>query len=151
MLAGQNLSNLVSAIRVSNAVAAGTTDVTSSVIDMQGYEGALIIFAFGTITASAVTSVKAQQSSDDGAVDTYADLLGTSITVADDDDNQIVILDVYQPRERYLKGIIDRATQNAVVDGIFVLRYGSSKVPATDDASTVVDSEVHSSPIEGTA
>lgn len=147
----QNLAKAISAIRVSNAVAAGTTDVTSSVIDMQNYEGALIVFAFGTITASAVTSCKAQQSSDDGGSDAYADLLATGITVADDDDNQLVILDIYKPRERYLKGIIDRATQNAVVDGIFVFRYGAKKLPATDDSSTVVASETHVSPAEGTA
>jgi len=146
-----NLAKMVSAIRVSNAVAAGTSDVTSSAIDMQNYEGCLMIFALGTITASAVTSCKAQQSSDDGGSDAYADLTGTSITVADDDDNQIVILDIYKPKERYLKGIIDRATQNAVVDGIFVLRYGAKKLPAVDDSSTVVASETHVSPAEGTA
>ena len=146
-----NLANAISAIRVSDAVAAGTTDVTSAVIDMQNYEGALIIFAFGAITASAVTSCKAQQSGDDGASDAYADLLATGITVADDDDNQIVILDIFKPEERYLKAVIDRGTQDAVVDGIFVLRYGAMKLPATDDSATVVASEVHVSHEEGTA
>lgn len=146
-----NLSNMCSAIRVSSAVAAGTTDVTSSAIDMQGYEGALIIFAFGTITSGAVTSCLVHQSSDDGGADAYTALLGSGVTVADDDDNQIVIIDVYKPRERYLKGVIDRATQNAVVDGIFVLRYGASKQPATNDSATVVGREIHRSPAEGTA
>lgn len=146
-----NLSKLTSAIRVSNAVAAGTTDITSSAIDMQGYEGCLIFVLFGTITASAVTSVKAQQSSDDGASDTYADLTGTSITIADDEDNTVAILDIYKPRERYLKCIVDRGTQNAVVDGIFALRYGARVQATTHDATTVPNVETHISPAEGTA
>lgn len=148
---GQNLAKLVSGIRVSNAVAAGTGTVTSSAIDMRNYEGALIVVAFGAIVSGAATSIKAQQSSDDGGSDAYADLLGTSITVADDDDNQFVVLDIYKPRERYLKAIVSRATQNSTVDGIFVLRYGAKKLPAVDDSSTVVASETHVSPAEGTA
>ena len=146
-----NLAKLTSAIRVSNAVAAGTSAVNSGEIDMQNYESCLIIFAFGTIVSGAATSVKAQGSSDDAAADAYADLEGTSITVADDDDNQIVILEIVNPKERYVRGVISRATQNATVDGIFVLRSGAKKLPATDDSATVVASETHVSPAEGTA
>ena len=146
-----NVAKNSSAIRVSNAVAAGTTTVNSGEIDMQNYESCVITFAFGAITAGAVTSVKAQQSSDDAVGDAYADLTGTSITVADDDDNKIVELEIVNPRERYVRGVISRATQNAVVDGIFVQRFGAKKLPAVDDSATVVASETHVSPAEGTA
>lgn len=47
------------------------------------------IVGFGTITASAVTSIKVQQGAASDLSDA-ADLLGTGITVAADDDNQIV-------------------------------------------------------------
>lgn len=138
-------------IRVMNAVAAGTSDQTSSVIDTLGFDGVKIYSAFGTITSGAVTSVKVQQSSDDGSADTYADLEGTSVTVADDDDNQVVVHDIYRPRERYLKVVIDRGTQNAVIDGVIAVLYGARVQPVTNDASTVVSREVHASPAEGTA
>lgn len=146
-----NRANTEKTIRVMNAVAAGTTDQTSSAIDTQGFEGVKIYTAFGTITSGAVTSVKVQQSSDDAAADAYADLAGTSITVADDDDNQVVVHDIYRPQERYLKVVIDRGTQNAVIDGIIAVLYGADKMPTTDDSSTVVSRETHSSPAEGTA
>lgn len=146
-----NRANTEKTIRVMNAVAAGTTDQTSSAIDTAGYEGVKIYTAFGTITSGAVTSVKVQQSSDDAAADAYADLTGTSVTVADDDDNQVVVHDIYRPRERYLKVVIDRGTQNAVIDGIIAVLYGADKMPTTDDSSTVVSRETHSSPAEGTA
>lgn len=138
-------------IRVMNGVVAGTTDQTSSAIDTLGFDGVKIYSAFGTITSGAVTSVKVQQSSDDASADAYADLEGTSITVADDDDNQVVVHDIYRPRERYLKVVIDRGTQNAVIDGIIAVLYGGRVQPATNDASTVVSREVHASPAEGTA
>ncbi len=138
-------------IRVMNGVVAGTSDQTSSAIDTAGYDGVKIYTLFGEITGGAVTSVKVQQSSDDGSVDTYADLEGTSITVADDDDNQLVVHDIYRPRERYLKVVVDRHTQNAVIDGIVAVLYGARSLPPTNDATTVVSREFHASPAEGTA
>ena len=55
--------------RVSNAVAAGTSDINSSSVDMQGYDAVEFVVLFGAIVATAVTSVKAQQSSDWGGPD----------------------------------------------------------------------------------
>lgn len=146
-----NRANTEKVIRVMNAVAAGQTAQTSSAIDTAGYEGVKIYSMFGTITSGAATSVKVQQSSDDASADAYADLAGSSVTVADDDDNQVVVHDIYRPRERYLKVVISRATQNAVIDGIVAVLYGADKMPTTDDTTTVVARETHSSPAEGTA
>lgn len=146
-----NRANSEKTIRIMNAVAAGTSDQTSSAVDTQGYEGVKFYTAFGAITSGAVTSVKVQQSSDDGSADAYADLAGTSISVADDDDNQVVVHDIYRPRERYLKVVVDRGTQNAVIDGIVAVLYGARKEPTTDDSTTVVGRETHTSPAEGTA
>ena len=71
------------------ATAAGTDDtLLTSAINMAGYEGVLFFTTFGTITATAVTSIKVQQSSDDGVADAYGDLAGTAVAVAADDDGQ---------------------------------------------------------------
>lgn len=144
-------ANQESAIRVMNAVAAGTSAQTSSVIDTAGYDGVKINTAFGAITTGAVTSVKIQQSSDDGVADAYSDLEGSSVTVADDDDNQVVIHDIYRPQKRYLKVVVSRATQNAVIDGITAMRYGAKKLPPSDDSSTICYRKLLTSPAEGTA
>jgi hypothetical protein len=147
-----SLSNKVKITRHSNAVAAGTTDITpSDGIDMQNYEGCLFEVAFGAITAGAVTSIEVHTSSDDGVADAYTALLGSSQTVADDDDNKIFVVDIYKPRERYLKLIVDRATQNAVLDGITAIQYEPRAMSTTHDSTTVGGSEIHTSPAEGTA
>jgi hypothetical protein len=145
-----NLMKNTKLTRVSNAVAAGTTDINSSEIDMQNFEGVVFIVAFGTITASAVTSIKAQQDTATGMA-SAADLEGTGVTVADDDDNQLFWLDIFRPQERFVRCVVDRATQNAVVDGIWAVQYGPKKKPTTHDSTTVGGGEVHASPAEGTA
>jgi len=146
-----NLTRSSKFMRVANAAAAGQTAVTSSAVDTRGFRSCTFCVLFGAITASGVQSVKAQQSSDDGSADSYADLLGTSISVADDDDNQIVLLQVKNPRERYLKCVVSRATQNSAVDGIIAILDDPITMPVTHDATTVVTHEFHNAPAEGTA
>jgi len=76
--------------------------------------------------------------------------LGTSQTVAEDDDNQIVITEIVRPQKQYVAHVVDRGTQNAVVDFLIAEIYFKRKQPVTQDA-LVVAVEVHNSPAEGTA
>lgn len=145
-----SLSQGAKITRVSNAVAAGTTDVNSSVVDMKGFDGVLFVVAFGAIVSGAVTSIKAQQGALSDGSD-MADLLGTGVTVADDADNKLFYLDVARPRERYVRCVVDRGTQNATVDSITAIQYRAADLPVTHDATTVGGGELHVSPAEGTA
>lgn len=144
------LLHKIKADRVKVNQAAGTSDVNSDSVDMSGFRGVMFVVTFGTITASAVTSVKGQQSSDDGSSDTFADLTGTSISVADSDDDKVVLLDIYRPNERYLRCVVDRGTANAEIDSITAFLYDPVNEPTTQ-TSDVARSELHVSPVEGTA
>jgi hypothetical protein len=146
----ENLTTSNKLTRVINATATGTTDINGSVIDMQGFDSVTFIVGFGTINASAVTSIKAQQGAASDLSDA-ADLAGTSITVADDDDNQIVALEVVSPRERYVRVVVDRGTQHCVVDFGIALLSCAGVEPVTHDSTTVIGSECHLAPAEGTA
>lgn len=146
----QNLSKNVKithAITAANGVA-GTTDIEGVTLDMQGFEGVLMICTFGVITGSAVTSIKAQQGAASNLSDA-ADLLGTAQTVADDDDGETFYIDLYQPEERYVRLYVDRGTQNAVVACANYIQYGAREVPTTH--ATGVSGELHITPAEGTA
>jgi hypothetical protein len=147
--------NLSKDVKVSTAITptagvAGATDITGTILDMANYEGVLMIVRFGAITGSAVTSIKAQQDTD-SAGGTMADLEGTSITVADDDDDQIFIIDLCRPRERYVRLYVDRATQNAVVANAEYIQYGARKKPVSNNVANAVTCETNVSPAEGTA
>lgn len=146
-----NMLKRVKAIRHSNAVAAGTTTITPSAgIDMQGFRGCRFTVLWGAIVAAGVQSAEVHSSLDDGSDDAFTALLGSKVTVADDDDTKMTIIDVYEPRERFLKCIINRATQNSTVDGIIADLYDPTDAPVTQD-STVQGSELHHAPAEGTA
>lgn len=133
------------------AVSAGTTDVTdASVIDMQNWEGVRFIFALGAIVSGAATSVAVAGKDTNSPTPGTDDLEGTKITVVDTADDTLVIVDVYQPRHRYIRPFVKRATQNAAVNAIFAEQYGPRKMPITQDTS-VTATNLKVAPAVGTA
>lgn len=146
------ISNGVKTTRVMNAVAAGTTDQNSSSVDMQNFEGVEFTALLGALTATQVTQMKLQQSSDDGSSDGWSDIEGSQSTaMADDDDNQCIVVDIYKPTKRYVRAVLERGTANAVIDGIVAKQYNARKQPVTNDATTVQDTVKLVEPAEGTA
>ncbi|MAV35188.1 MAG: hypothetical protein CMJ59_06985 [Planctomycetaceae bacterium] len=142
-----NVSRGIKFTRVLDAVAAGTSDQNSSSVDMKSYDAVTFVVGFGAITASAVTSIKLQGSDDDLS---FSDLAGTAITVADSDDDKIVLSEINQPQQRYVRCVVDRGTQNAVIDFAVALQNKANKAPVTQ-SSTVLGSEFHQAPAAGTA
>ncbi|MCK6475330.1 MAG: hypothetical protein L6Q35_00695 [Phycisphaerales bacterium] len=139
-------------VRCKNAVAAGTTDITDATgVDTSGFEEVTFLVPFGAITGSAVTSIKAQQSEDDGSSDAYSDLEGSSVTVADDQDNKVAILSIRRPLKKYVKCVVLRATQNSAIDGIIAILRHPRVRPVTQDTTVMAASEELAGPSEGTA
>jgi len=132
--------------RVSNAVAAGTSDVNCTSVDMSGFDAVAFIASIGTITATAVTSIKIQGSSDNS---TFVDLESTSITIAEGDSNEIFIPEVLRPSYRYIRAVIDRGTANCVIDGVVAIQHTPRYSPVTQPSGTNV--EVNVAPAAGTA
>lgn len=135
--------------RVSDAVAAGTTTINGTAVDMQGFDGVMFLTLFGAIVTGAVTSLKGQQGALANGSD-GADLAGTSVSVADGDDNKVAILDIYRPTDRYVRPVVLRATQNATVDGIIAIQYNGRVNPQALTASLVAASKALGSPALGT-
>lgn len=129
--------------------AAGTSNLTSDEVDTQGFEGVKFTVGFGAIVSGAATSIKVRQGKVTGMSD-GADLKGTSITVADTDDNKVVISEITHPEERFLDVVTLRATQNSTVDFVLAELFGPKDMPVVKD-STVATQEIFASPDEGTA
>lgn len=136
--------------RVVNATAAGTTNINGSVLDMQGFEGVTFILMVGTLTATQVTGMKAQEGAASNLSDA-ADLAGTATgPFADGDSNKSLALEIYKPMKRYIRPVVTRGTANAVVDGVIAIQWSARVKPPTQD-SNVVASKVVVSPEAGTA
>jgi hypothetical protein len=142
----------ISIISTTTAGAAGTSAITSSAVDMAGWEGVTFIVPLGAIVAGAVTSVKVQQSSDDGGSDDYTDISGSAVTIADTDDDKLKYIDILSPGKRYLKVVVSRATQNATIGGIIAIqRFPRSVTGSGITQGTNVAGEAWTAAAEGTA
>lgn len=143
------LTSATKTVRVINGTAAGTTAVNGAVVDMSGFEGVRFIVAFGTIT-DGTPSITAQQGQLLDGSD-MADLAGTAVAEAITDDNKLAIVEVYRPRERYVRLVVTRGgVTGAVLDGAIAELYGARVHPVPAD-STVAAQEKHAEPAEGTA
>ena len=146
-----DLNREAKVVRVMDGVAAGTTDQNGSGVDMSGFEAVTFIALVGVLTATQVTSLKAQQSDDDGSADAYSDLLGSdSGDLADDDDDLGIVLTVVRPRKQWVRPVLLRGTANAVIDGIVAILHSAAKTPTVKDASIAFAASLVS-PAEGTA
>lgn len=132
---------------VNTGTAAGVTQIDTLSIDARDIHGVRFITLMGAITAAGVQSVKIQESDDDTI---FADVAGTSITIADDDDDTAFISDIVAPRSAFYRARISRATQNSAITSVIAEAYRSDSSPVIQDAS-VKTLEKFVSPALGTA
>lgn len=147
-------ANLIENTKITQAItvtggAAGATDINGATLDMAGWGGVLMVVTFGAITASAVTGIRAQQGEASDLSDA-ADLEGSAQTVADNADEKTFYIDIKEPKERYVRLVVDRATQNAVVADALYIQYDPRSAP-TSAQGTNVSGEKFTTPAEGTA
>jgi hypothetical protein len=131
--------------------ASGTADRTGAALDTLGWGGVLTIVKLAAVAASGTNSIKMQQGAAANLSDA-ADLTGTSIAIADDDDNQIFVIDLVRPQERYVRVYVDKDTSNACAESaIYILYRNLGDTLSTIAVTDAVTYERHVSPAEGTA
>ena len=135
-----NLLNEVKITRVANAAAAAQTEVLSSVLDMQGYDGVMFVALLGDITATSVLTLtaKGNTASSTSSPTPVTQVATAAFTAgASDADNKVLVVDVFDPELRYVFASLTRTTANAVVDGIIAIQYTAELRPTTQDASVL--------------
>lgn len=136
-------------VRQALVYASGTADRAGTAIDMAGYDWCLFVVNFGTIAASGVNSIKVSQCDTSGG--TYADLAGTSISVAADDDSQLFAVGIVKPLEQFLKINIDKDATNACAESAIAILGRGRSPQSLANITDELTMEVHVSPAEGTA
>lgn len=133
-----HLTEAVKTIRVKNAVAAGTSDQDSSVVDMSGYSAARFIWLLGDVADGSVLQTELYyNSASSTSSPTPTESAETTAHTADatDADNKMLIVDVVKPGNRYVFSRLKRGTANAVIDGCICELYQSRELPQTQDSS----------------
>lgn len=129
---------------------AGVTTLNGATIDMQDWDGVIVVVTFGAILATGVQSVKGQQGAAANMSDA-ADLLASGTTVADSDDEKVVVKVFRRIRERYFRVVVPRATANAVVASAEYIQFGKRRQPNSGQGTGVLAATDHVAPAEGAA
>jgi hypothetical protein len=127
-----NLLQNVKVDQVLGYYAAGQTKRTSDIIDMANYEGVMFIVELGTLLENGTLDAFVEQNPTN-ATSGMARLATTTVYTVTAADALVaktaIVVDVFQPQERYLQCNITPATQNAVILGITAIRYSGRVKP----------------------
>lgn len=147
MPVGKQLATSVKSIRVMNAVAAGTTDQNSAWVDMADADGVRFTVLFGALTSTQTTFVKLQgaclanQADASDLLDSTSGTVIKTANLADADSNKTAQIEVYKPKVRYVRCVVDRGTANAVIDGAMASLYLNNPLPPTADSTVAVSAK----------
>lgn len=142
------LSDNVKITPVLGYFAAGTTKRTSTIIDMDGFDGVVFAAVLGTTIEAGTIDVFVEQNTSNATSGMARLATTTAYTVpASPAALTSIQVDVQKPRERYLQCNITPASQNAVICGIVAIQYKGHLCPVAVD-STVVKTTKLNSPAE---
>lgn len=146
-----NLSKNVKIQEVGAPVAAASnTDSNSDILDMSGFDGVLFIAPVTDSADTGVATLKVEQNSanSDSGMTALTGAAATATSAADDDlNNQLLIVDVYRPTERYVQAVRTSATANIAFGNVIAIQYAGSKCPISA-ASSVLSQVLAVSPAE---
>jgi hypothetical protein len=148
----QNLLNNIKLDYVAAAVSAGSSiDNDSAIVDTAGFDGVIFL---STITDSvdtgvATLTVEQNTANSTSGMAALAGAVATATSGANDDLNgKLLAVDVYRPRERYVRANRTSATANIAYGECLAILYSGIKVPVAQAAADVADSAVVTSPAE---
>lgn len=116
-------------------LADGQAASTLTNIDMAGWDGCLFLVMLGTITGSGTATLAIGQAATDTTVDALTGASAVATGSADSD--LFLIVDIYQPTDRYLGGTLTTATANSVIGGVVAIQYRGRSKPVTQAAAAM--------------
>jgi len=141
-----NLMKNVSVREVMAPVAlADDTDQNSDRIDMSGFDGVLFVAPITDSAATGVATLTVEQNTADSdtGMAALAGATATATCVVDDDlNNELLIVDVFRPRKRYVQGVVTSATANIAFGNMLAILYQGRKLPIAEHASVLASAVV---------
>jgi len=127
--------------------AAGTTTLTSSVLDMSGFDSVQFICVTGNSTSGNVLTLTGKMNTANSTSSpTPTAITGGTASSTDPDgttnDNASVVLDIHKPTQRYVFCTVTRATQNVEIGCVVAIQYNSKKRPVTQPANVLASTMV---------
>lgn len=138
-----HLTDRTKTILVELYAAAGTSTLTSDVVDMAGFRSMRAIAMLDDVTDTSVLTltVKSNSANSVSSPTPVTESSATFTAGATSADGKTLIVDVSKPTGRYVFATLARATANAVVCGILIELYEPYALPVTADANVVAVSK----------
>lgn len=127
--------------------AANNTDSNSTRIDMAGYESVVFIATVTDSVATGVATLKVEQNtadSDTGMAAIAGASAADTCAVNDDLHDQVLVVEVHRPRERYVQAVRTSATANIAFGPLIAILYGKKKLPVTAHSTVLAQATVTS-------
>ena len=145
------ISHLAAEAKVTVCIPAtvdGQATTSGSILDMSGYDSVMFIAKFDDVDNTSVLTLRAQQDVLNGA-DAMATLTGSATFTAgaSDADDNVLILDIHRPRDRYVRPQVIVGTANATIACVLGVQYNARNLPVTQSAD-VLDTELLETPAE---
>lgn len=137
-----HLTDCVKTMYVEFEAVAGTSTLTTDVVDMSGYDAVRFIALTGDATSGTVLTLTSLSNTANSASGGTSEAVATyTSTSSTDADNKLLITDVVRPAGRYVYATLARATQNCVVNGIICELYRARSLPITQDSVVLAHTE----------
>ena len=97
---------------------ASTTDVNGPLVDLFGFNCAVLMVEVGTIVDTGTVEIEVEES-DDGT--TWTDMEGTAVSLRHggspdiDQSNEVVMIELTHPLKRYVRATVDKGTANSTI------------------------------------
>jgi len=143
----EGLTESVKFTLAKEGVTAGVTNIEDAeIIDMAGFDAvAFAVICDTPASGTAKVTVKVEQSDASNMAD-EDDLAGliSEYEIANDADEEVLIVDLIRPAKRYVRCVVDRADEDVAIGGILAMQYAARSKPVTQDDS--VEHELTANP-----
>lgn len=114
----------------SGFVGESSTDYTTNAVDMRGYEGVAFLIAARTCGNSAFTAY-AQLGASSSSDATFIDVYGSTVshTTGFNANYALEVIDLFRPKYRWARCVVDRGTTGETINSIIALQYRAGLMP----------------------
>lgn len=125
------MRNLTPNVRFSSGLnhVSAATDRTGVTLDMNGFNGVVILVRCGAIATGAVVAYKVQHGSLADMSDA-TDIPSLSLTLGDSDDNAMIMFELGAPTKRYVRIFVDKDGVNLAAEMVTYMQYGPARKSA---------------------
>lgn len=113
-----------------SASAAQTELLSTTILDMSGYDSVCFIVLLGTATDGSVMTLTVKSNPTSSSSGGTTEKAGTAVTAATSSSKTMAV-DVFRPTQRYVFSSFTRTAQNCGVDGVLAIQYNSKNKPTT--------------------